>query len=394
MLAATQRGVNKVEYFTRTPNQSEPRPHRTLSCPLPLCQSRRSVRFVSRLVLRRPLLILGISLITSLVGGYYSARLYMNLRTDIEELLPTQARAIRDLNEVQTRLEAIESIVLLAFSDNRAASKQFVIDLAKRLEKTPKSLISSVEYRIDREVNFFREREALFLELGDLHKIRDYIRDRIQYETALRNPLTVFENKEIAEPSLDFKALRDKYSSQIGSYAKMPGGFFATRDEKVRLVAIYMPGKGLDQSLKMKAEIEKAVAEINPKSYSPDLQVKYTGNIQNMIEESAALVEDLVLSTIIVILLCIAAMLLFYRSFLGTVALMMALFAGTFWTFWVAFGIVGYLNANTAFLASIVIGNGINYGIIYLARYLEERRKGFGTSAPRSSLSRTPRPPR
>jgi uncharacterized protein len=32
------------------------------------------------------------------------------------------------------------------------------------------------------------------------------------------------------------------------------------------------------------------------------------------------------------------------------------------------------LNSNTAFLGSIIVGNGINFGIVLLARYLEERR--------------------
>ncbi|MEO8214825.1 MAG: MMPL family transporter, partial [Myxococcales bacterium] len=34
------------------------------------------------------------------------------------------------------------------------------------------------------------------------------------------------------------------------------------------------------------------------------------------------------------------------------------------------------LNSNTAFLGSIIVGNGINFGIIQLARYVEARRRG------------------
>jgi hypothetical protein len=34
------------------------------------------------------------------------------------------------------------------------------------------------------------------------------------------------------------------------------------------------------------------------------------------------------------------------------------------------------LNSNTAFLGSIILGNGVNFGIIQLARYVEERRRG------------------
>ncbi|MCA1664867.1 MAG: MMPL family transporter, partial [Myxococcales bacterium] len=44
----------------------------------------------------------------------------------------------------------------------------------------------------------------------------------------------------------------------------------------------------------------------------------------------------------------------------------------------------GYLNASTAFMGSIVVGNGINFPIIQLARYEEERRGGKN---PRESAS-------
>jgi predicted RND superfamily exporter protein len=35
------------------------------------------------------------------------------------------------------------------------------------------------------------------------------------------------------------------------------------------------------------------------------------------------------------------------------------------------------INSNTAFLASIIVGNGINFALILLSRYVEERRRGF-----------------
>src|SRR6185369_9420972 len=36
--------------------------------------------------------------------------------------------------------------------------------------------------------------------------------------------------------------------------------------------------------------------------------------------------------------------------------------------------LVGHLNTSTAFLGSVVAGNGINFGVILMARYFEERR--------------------
>jgi len=57
-------------------------------------------------------------------------------------------------------------------------------------------------------------------------------------------------------------------------------------------------------------------------------------------------------------------------------ALLFALAVGSLATFGFAQLTVGHLNIASAFLSSIVIGNGINCGIILLARYFEERRAG------------------
>jgi len=53
----------------------------------------------------------------------------------------------------------------------------------------------------------------------------------------------------------------------------------------------------------------------------------------------------------------------------------LTLMLGILITFTITRYAIGYLNAQTAFLASIIIGTGINYGIILLGRYLEERKK-------------------
>jgi predicted RND superfamily exporter protein len=139
-----------------------------------------------------------------------------------------------------------------------------------------------------------------------------------------------------------------------------------------------MPGQasGIAGANRLRDAVTKAITELNPKSYAPDIEIKYTSGVEDQIEEQEALVEDLELSTVIVALLTVIAMLTFYRTVRATFALLFSLFMGVFWTFGVSYFAVGYLNANSAFLGSIVIGNGINFGIIYLARYLEERRNG------------------
>ncbi|MGE0616551.1 MAG: hypothetical protein AB7P04_13025, partial [Bacteriovoracia bacterium] len=62
------------------------------------------MNFYSRLVLKRAGLICIIGLLIAIWGGYYSIQLYKNLRTNNEELLPTDARSVIDLKEVTERL--------------------------------------------------------------------------------------------------------------------------------------------------------------------------------------------------------------------------------------------------------------------------------------------------
>jgi len=311
------------------------------------------------------------------VGAFYSAQLYKNLRTQFEELLPSTARSVLDLKEVTERLPSIDNLAVLIFSKNTAASKRFVIDLSQNLKKLPKEILSSVEYEISKELRFFKARQTLYMDLEDLIRIKEYISQKIEYEKELHNPLTIFGGKDLPEPKLDFSAIGKKYQGRGGSYERFPGGFYATSDENKRAVLVYIPGGlGIDGANQLKTAVETTIQKMNPKSYSPDLEIRYTGGVQDSLEEHHALIEDLELSTVIVMIIVTIAMWLFFRSTRATLALVVSLLMGTFWTFGVSYFTVGYLNANSAFLGSIVIGNGINFGIIYLARYIEERRLG------------------
>jgi len=326
------------------------------------------------------------------VGGYYSVLLYKNLRTDLEELLPTTARAVIDMDEVTKRLDSIDNLAILIMTKNAEAGRRFSDDLARELQKAPRDVIASVEYRINKELQFFKDRRTLYIELGDLIRIRNYIRDRIEYERMIHNPLNIFSGQSIPEPALDFKALLKKYEGKVSAYSRFPDGYYATPDGTKRVVIANLPGKtsGIKQVTVLKDFAAAAVQRLDPGSYSPDMAIHYAGGVQNVIEEQSAFVKDLEVSTIIVIVIVSLGMIVFFRSVFSTIALVLSLFMGTLWTFGIAYFAIGYLNANTAFLGAIIIGNGINFGIIMLARFLEEKRNNHpGNEAIGISISST-----
>ncbi len=332
---------------------------------------------VIRFLIKRAWFVTALTSILGAAGGYFSVHLFSNLRTDLEELLPTQARSVLDLNEVRSRLETTNNLAILMISDKPDASKRFVDALAGEIEKLPREVCAGVEYRIDKEIEFFAKRKSLFIDLKDLEMIRDYIRAKVNYELSLYNPLTIIENKNLKEPSFDFKSLKKKYESKSNSYSRFLDGYYATPDKKQRVILANLPGNksGISASKELREAVDGIIERLNPASFSADLEVHFAGGVQDLIDEHEALVEDLLLSTVLVTLLVSIAMLLYFKSFMATLSLILALLVGTLWTFGAGYFQVGYLNANSAFMASIVIGNGINFGIILLARYLEERRK-------------------
>jgi hypothetical protein len=88
----------------------------------------------------------------------------------------------------------------------------------------------------------------------------------------------------------------------------------------------------------------------------------------------------MVVATSITIVAVMLALLLYFRSPFAVAALGWSLLVGTLATFALAHVTIGYLNTISGFLSSIVIGNGINFGIVLLARYQEERRRGLRPS--------------
>jgi len=332
---------------------------------------------ISKWVIRNAYKVAVGGLLLAVLGAWFSALLYQNLRTDIEELLPHTARSGKDLNTLTSRMESIDSLALVIFTKDSQSGQKVVDALAARLQQIPRNIAALVEYKVADEMAFFKKRAGLFLSVEDLEKVKNYIRDRIKYDKEMYSPFNIFPvSDRLKKPELDFKAIQSKYKRN-GAYDTFPNGYYSNPEGTQRIILVYMAGKHSDTHTAqlLRAEVDKAIADVNPQSISPGTEIHFTGGVQNFLEEQAALIADLELSTFIVTVLVTLVMYLFYRDSVGTFAILASLFAGTFWTFGVSYFAVGYLNANSAFLGSIVIGNGINFGIIFLARYIEERRQ-------------------
>lgn len=107
------------------------------------------------------------------------------------------------------------------------------------------------------------------------------------------------------------------------------------------------------------------------------MEVGLAGTHVALLENFSSIIQDTVQTAALAIFLVLGSIFLYYRSMRMVVMLCIGIVVGILLTFAVTYFKIGYLNQQTAFLASIIIGNGINFGLILMARYLEERGKGI-----------------
>ncbi|HEY0993480.1 MAG TPA: MMPL family transporter, partial [Kofleriaceae bacterium] len=124
----------------------------------------------------------------------------------------------------------------------------------------------------------------------------------------------------------------------------------------------------------------------------PGVQIGFTGGVITAVAEHRAIFKGMVLSSVITTLLVALVLALYFRSATLLALLIGTLAIATAASFGVAALTVGHLNAATAFLGAIIAGNGVNYGILLIARYLEERRAHDVDEALARALRGTLRP--
>src|SRR4029077_867852 len=102
----------------------------------------------------------------------------------------------------------------------------------------------------------------------------------------------------------------------------------------------------------------------------------YAGDLQTGISEYTSINKDVTDVGIIGGFLIVGIVFLYYLRLRTLIAMVLTIAIGVSWTFGFSQLAIGHLNMATEFLFTIIAGNGINFGIIYMSRFLEARRRG------------------
>jgi len=325
------------------------------------------------------------TLVLAVPATWRTANLYAHLRTELEQLLPRSAPSVVAIDELKRRLPGLQHlgvVVDTVTSDNVPAAERFLDDLALRIRGYPPGLVKVARTGDAIERAFLEDHAPLYMDLGDLETIAQRVEARRDWEAARETGALLDE--DAPAPPLDFDDIQKRYDDRRSATRRFEDDRFASRSLHTALLLIELGqfdmGRGAAQALFDRVKLD--ATRLNVASYAPGMRVGFTGDVAINVEETSALMTDLSVSSVVVAVLVVVAIAFYYEWWASVVILLPPLLLACVFTFAVCSLPplrVTELNSNTAFLGSIIVGNGINFGIVLLARYVEERRAGAVT---------------
>jgi predicted RND superfamily exporter protein len=323
--------------------------------------------------------VLALSALLLVVTGYRTALTYGSLKSELEELLPKSAPSVTALGELRQRLPGLRFLGVVVEVDEPARApdaERFLALLAERIRKYPPELVRGVRLDTSAERQFAERYALQLMEPGDVKRLREAVEARRDFEVSHAMGTDLDDDEEQKPPELPLEELKHKYETRFGAAGKPKASDrFVSPDGRdlALLVQTSSQSTGFEYDLKLLTRVQSDVQSLG--GAPRGTRLGYAGDVATRVEETQGLASDLGLSSAVVALLVVGSLLWFYRSWAALVALFVPLLLGTF----AGFALVAlpplsirYLNTNTAFLGSIVVGNGINSGIMLLARIQEE----------------------
>lgn len=337
---------------------------------------------LAELQIARPIVLMALAVMTVAVAGLAASRL--TLETALGELLPENKESVIVAEQVNARLPAISTLgVVIEGSDNDAL-KKIVDALAPEIRKIGPPLVGVVDEGVQESKRFFEDRAFMYADLELVKEVHDEIHERYEYEVGKAAGLLLDDDDEDAPPPLTEESIRkrleERAKKQDGAVAKAekkyPDGYYLDETRHIAAILVRTPinAGNVEESNALQARIRQAIDVVQPTKLDPSVKIGFGGNLVSSAETRKQIEGDLQHVGVWGISLILGIVFLYYLRIRTVVAMTLTVGIGAVWTFGLAYPLVGHLNSSTGFLFSIVVGNGINFGIIYMARYLEARR--------------------
>ncbi|CAN5379172.1 MMPL family transporter [soil metagenome] len=318
----------------------------------------------------------------------YLVAFHLPVYADLSDLLPSDVPAIRDLRRLEARLAAKDSMVAVVVAPVVAERASVAPELATQIAALDPSLVARVDFDDQPIRAFVRAHASLYVPLADLQATERALAQRIADAKKRANPLFV-DLEDPPPPSHELEQLKVKREAAA---AKLERSMYVSADGHAQVMVIETAFRATDTKADraLQDELDRISAELRARH--PGVTIAFAGGITQTLAEHDSLISGMLISSVATAGLVALVLFLHLRSLRVLVLLTANILAATIISFGLASLTVGHLNAATAFLGAIIAGNGVNYGILLVARYLEERRDGDARAAMARAIAGTIRP--
>ena len=334
------------------------------------------VRKLKKVLLRRPEVVAAGFVVLSALGLWRATRLA--LKTDFSDLLPPEQPSVLELHRVLAETRGSSRVFLVLEGRDVLALRRLGDALVPRLLAIGRPWVESAEDGVQDARAFVMPRAGLFATDEQLAELLAEIREHERW--AFNHGI----GADLSEPPapLDERRVRQLMGGgDLDQLHQFPDGYYQGPAEGGRSALVVIARAAITTGdLGGAREALRRISEVAGATLRGPLgagvRLGYAGDLVTGLAEYSLVREDVLDVGVLGVVLVLGVLLFFFRQPAALLALGSTIGAGCALTFGVADLAIGHLNVATAFLFSVVAGNGINFGILWLSRYLEVRRRG------------------
>jgi predicted RND superfamily exporter protein len=354
--------------------------------------SRSAIARLTRASAQYPALFLVVAAALAAVSMWLAS--HLRIDSSFAELLPEDVPSVRHVKELIKRVggdgTVFVNIESLDGPDGLGKAQALAPVLTRDFLAMGPEQIRSVDENLRPVERWYTEHWPLFPSLAELEKARDAVQQEIKKQKIAANPLVATlddEDAPAAAPTPEPKGEAAKWldpkqplpREQVAQgFARYVDGFMVHPDRRSLLLVVRPAGTslGVSEARALLDRMQKVVDKHKAQLERDHLRVGFAGSFPTSVAEYEAIVQDVFGTAALVTAIVLASILVYFRDLRSTLSLGVAVLVALAITFGITQLSIGYLNTQTSFLGAIVVGNGINYGLIYLARVQQLRKAG------------------
>ena len=324
----------------------------------------------------RVLLVAGLLTAISLVLA-----LRLELHPGFEYLLPQGRPSVQELHRVAKQTAGVSTLFVVLHADTgtpaeaRVALRRAGDELVTRLAQLGPPWVGNAEDGVRDAYRFLSPRAGMYAKLSELVGLRDDMQRRLDYEVSKATGNLLDDDEP---PPIDAASLKKRFGLGGLGDGRYPDGYYESKDSRALVVVVRSKVLGTDLTLGREAlvRIRSVVDASKLETSSPPIHYGLSGDLYTGVSELTVVNQDLTRVGVTGLVLIAIVVFLYYLRMRALVTMLLTILVGVSWSSGFTWAAVGFLNLATGFLFTIIAGNGINAGVIYMARYLEARRAG------------------